>query len=125
MTLSEFGELTLSEFEALEHRREMDIRHERFNAGLVAAILINSRPKATKKAVTPFDFIPGFERNPLEVWREEQRDEAKQLVAEVFCRMPEATRDEVLRKRDELVEHFRKRGLEDPEGLIREVFPNL
>lgn len=125
ITREEFAELRPVEFEALETRRSVEIAHQRYNAGLVAAILVNSQIKSKGEPISPFDFIPGFDKSPLEKANEERRNGAKQIVQTVLGRMHDATPEDVAKKRVELVEHFRKRGLEDPEGIIHEVFPGL
>ena len=126
LTWGEFESLTLPELEALEERRTIALRHERFNAALVASALINShRVSEDSPAVSPFDFLPGFDRDPEEEEREKTRKSVKHAVAAAFTEMRGATPEQVQAAKAQMVLGMTKSGIEDPEGLIREVFPEI
>jgi hypothetical protein len=67
LSWQEFEELTLAQLEALEYRRTVQLRHERFNAGLVTSTVINVNLTEEGKRVSAFDFLPGFENKEPEL----------------------------------------------------------
>jgi hypothetical protein len=125
LTWLEFIELTLAQLEALEERRTIAVRHERFNAALITSTLINAHRSEESDAISPFDFLAGFETDPEEVEKQKARAAIKHAIALAFTQMrglgPEAAQKEKLA----MVERMKANGVEDAEELIREVFPDL
>jgi hypothetical protein len=115
----------LAEFEALEERRMVEIRHARFNAGLTAAMIYNANRSADSEPLEVWDFLPGFEQDPLEAEAEKHRKELKRAVSQALCRVATEPMEKVQEVRAYLIARIRDNGIEDPEGLIREVFPDL
>jgi hypothetical protein len=124
LSWAEFLDITLAQLEALEERRAISIRHERFNAALITSALINANRSADSQSVSPFDFLPGFDR-PEEDEKEKIRRSVKHAIAIAFTQMKGKTREEILEEKTKMVSRMKANGIEDPEGLIREVFPEL
>jgi hypothetical protein len=124
LTWTEFLELTLAQLEALEERRAIAIRHDRFNAALVTSALINANRSSDSPAVSPFDFLPGFE-NEEEDEKQKLRRSVKHAIAIAFTQMRDKSREDVLREKAAMCERMKANGIDDPEELIREVFPYL
>jgi hypothetical protein len=110
--------------EALEERRTIAIRHDRFNAALITSALINANRSADSASVSPFDFLPGFD-NEEEDEKQKTRRSVKHAIAIAFTQMKGMSREAVLIEKAAMVERMKANGVEDPEGLIREVFPEL
>jgi hypothetical protein len=110
--------------EALEERRTIAIRHDRFNAALITSALINANRSADSASVSPFDFLPGFD-NEEEDEKQKTRRSVKHAIAIAFTQMKGMSREDVLTEKAAMVERMKANGVEDPEGLIREVFPEL
>jgi hypothetical protein len=130
ITWAEFQELTLAEFEALENRREIRIRHARFNAALTTSVIFNANRPADSRPVSPFDFLAGFEDNEGEKEREEKRRSIKRSVALAFIEMrnldgSRLNSDQVQDEKRKMIERMKENGVEDPEEIIREVYPDL
>ena len=115
----------MAQLEALEERRKAEIRHARFNAALITSALLNANRAEDADPVDPFDFLVGYERTPEEEAREKQRKAAKREVISVLMAMRRNTPEEVQAVRADMVRAMTANGIEDPEGLIRECFPNL
>jgi hypothetical protein len=111
--------------EALEERRAIEVRHARFNAALVTSALCNANRAADSEAVTPFDFLAGFERDPDEMEAEKRRRSTKQAIAAAFVEMAGQPKEKILAERARMVESMTANGVEDADGLIREVFPEM
>jgi hypothetical protein len=125
MTWDDFNGVTLPELESLEDRRNISIRHNRFNAALVATVLINANRAGDNEPVSPFDFIADFQRSPDEIEAEKLRKSIKSAIALAFVQMKGASREEVLAEKAAMIQRMTNNGVEDPEGLIREVYPDL
>ena len=125
VTWSEFQDLTLAQIEALEERRSIEVRHARFNAALVSSTLINLNRPSDSEPVSPFDFLAGFELEPEEEERQKLRKSVKQAVALAFTQMKGASPDAIQAEKAAMIGRMRASGIEDPEELIREVFPSL
>jgi hypothetical protein len=124
MTLPEFYEMTLAEFEELQRRRDMEIRHARFNAGLIASVLINRYRGEDSEPTSPFDFIPGF-IDPEEEAERQREEEIKRSIARAFARLAGEPMEKILAKRERMIERMTANGIENAAELITEVFPNL
>jgi hypothetical protein len=124
LSWDEFLDITLAQLEALEERRAISIRHERFNAALITSALINANRSADSASVSPFDFLPGFDR-PEEDEKQKTRRSVKHAIALAFTQMKGKSREEILEEKSKMVARMKANGIEDPEGLIREVFPEL
>lgn len=119
MSWDEFNDLTLAQLEALEERRRVQLRHDRFNAALTASAIINSN---SETKVSPFDFVPGFEPDP----RDEERRNIKRSIATLFTRLPDnVTPAEVQALKQRTIERLKAQGIEDAVQLFHEVFPDL
>jgi hypothetical protein len=125
LTAEEFNQLTLSQYDELEDRRAIGIRYGRFNAGLVASFIFNASGAASEgEAIEPWDFLPGYEDEEgkeKERERRRMRLDVKKAIMRVATRSPE----EVRKVTDTIVQRLRDNGVEDPEDLIREVFPEM
>jgi hypothetical protein len=117
--------MSLAEFEALEVRRRVEVRHARFNAALVASILVNAHRADDSEPVSPFDFLPGFQRDDEQMEKDRLRRSTKKAVAAALGQMTGKTVDELRTIKDGMVERMRKQGIEDPEEIVREVYPEL
>lgn len=116
--------MTLAQLEALEAQRAPAIRHARFNSALVASALININRAPDTDALSPYDFLPGFETDPEEVEKEKERKSIRHAIRVALAEM-HCGREEILAERDRIVERLRKSGIEDPEELVREAYPDL
>ena len=117
--------MKLAQLEALEELRAISLRHGRFNVALVASVLINSHRTADSEPVSPFDFLAGYETDPEDAEKEKLRTSIKNGIRIAFARMSDKTREQILAERDAMVRRMTTNGVEDPEGLIREVYPDL
>ena len=117
----------MAQLEALEDRRAIRIRHERYNAALLAAILINSHRRENSDPLTAFDFLPGFEGDPEEREREKLHDSIKHGMRLTVARWAQSgmTPDQMREERDKMLAKMRENGVEDPEQLFREACPDL
>jgi hypothetical protein len=105
----------------LEERRRVQLRHERFNAALVASAVINANSLGESR-VSPFDFVPGFESGP----EEEERRHLKRSIATLFSRLPDdVTPEKVQALKVRTIERLKADGVEDADQLFSEVFPDL
>lgn len=125
MTFEEFQDTTLAQIEALEERRTIAIRHNRFNVALVTSTLINTHRSPESEPVSPFDFLSGFELDPEEEEKQKLRKSVKKAVAVALLEMKGADRETILAEVECMAERMAENGIEDPRGLIREVFPDL
>lgn len=113
ISYEQFLSLPLAAIEALEERRNIRLRYERFNAALVASAMTGANP---------FDYLPGFEPTPEEL----KRKEIKRGIAAVFMRLPaEVTPERVQELKARTIARLTEQGVEDPKGLFAEVFPDL
>lgn len=106
----------------------IEVRYARFNAALVSAVLINGRPRAADDdslPVSPFDFLPGFQRDPEELEKLRERRAIKKAIAVGFTQMGGLTPEGAQEEKRKMIERLRSNGVEDAEELIREVFPEL
>jgi hypothetical protein len=125
MTWEEFTGLTLAQLEALEERRSIKIRHARFNAALMTAAIFNVHRSAETEALTPFDFLPGFERDPEEAEREFRRRAARKGLQVAMARLPNNTAPEMVRElKDKMIARLKASGFEDAEEIWAEAFAN-
>lgn len=126
LTAEEFERLTLPEFEALEERRAIRLRYERFNSALVVSTLYNiNRASADADPLDPFDLVPGIERDIEQEEKDKRRREIKREVTAAFLEMKGNTQDEVQAAKKAIIANLTKNGVEDPESLIEEIFPEL
>ena len=117
--------MTLAQLEALEERRMIEIRHARFNAALVTSALINGHRSADSEAVSPFDFLSGYGTDPADEEKEKLRRSVKHAVVLAFTQMAGMSRERLLAEKAKMIDRMTKSGVESPEELIREVFPEL
>lgn len=104
----------------------MAIRQHRFNAALITAAIVNcNRVSEDSPAMSPFDFLPGFERDPAEEERQKLRASVKRTIAFVFAQMFGKTREQVLEEKAKMIARLTENGIDDPVELIREVYPDL
>ncbi len=77
------GGLNLKEYDALLRRKQMEMNHERLNAGIIAAAVYNAAPfqGEERKTVSPLEFVPQWkqesesqEHDLTKMSPEEQRD---------------------------------------------------
>ena len=117
--------MTLAQLEALEERREFKIRHQRFNAGLIASAIFNANRVSTDSpALSAFDFIAGFQLDPEEEERDKLRRSIKHSIALTMIDLSRnKTPDEVKELKAKVLANLRKSGVEDAEELFNEVFP--
>jgi hypothetical protein len=125
LTWTEFQDITLAQFEALEERRMIAVRHSRFNAALTASVVYNAHRGEDSEALSPFDFLPGFERDAEEEEAEKMRKSAKHAIAVAFSQMDGLSAHQVRVEKARMIHRMKLNGVEDPEELIREVFPDL
>lgn len=126
MTWAEFQELTLAEYEALEERRVFELRQGRFNAALITSALINShRASVDSDAVSPYDFIGGLEQDPEDVEADKMRASVKHAIKVAFAENRAMSHEQVLAEKTRMIANMTAEGIEDPEGLFRECFPDL
>ena len=75
--------------------------------------------------MSPFDLIAGMEEDPEERERRELRRSICHAVAVAFMEMKGATAEEVQAEKVRMIERMKASGVEDPEEIIREVYPDL
>lgn len=117
--------MTLAELEALEERRTIAVRHARFNAALIASATINMHRAPDSEGVSPFDYLSGFETDPEVAEKAKLRKSVKHAIGIAFTAMKAATKEQVQAEKAGMIRRLRDNGIEDPEELIREVFPDL
>jgi hypothetical protein len=123
ITWAEFEDLTLAQLEALEERRAVRVRHSRFNSALVASILANTNRSGDSEAVSPFDFLAGFEESDEEIGKRKLRESTKAAIRVFVANTSPDGVKESLRR---MVEKMKDGGeIDDPEELVREVFPGM
>lgn len=125
ISCEEFQELTLAQIEALEERRAITVRHARFNAALISSTLVNLNRPPDSEALSPFDFLAGYERDPEEEERRAARNAVKKAVAIAFTEMRHLPPERIQAEKVAMIARMREDGVDDPEELIREVFPGL
>jgi hypothetical protein len=119
----EFIRLTTAQYEALEERRKIRIRYDRFNTALVASVLINSH-RGNRDPISPYDFLAGYEADPEDIERQKTRDSIKEGIAARLKKMMGSTAGEVKAECLAIIARLAANGVEDPEGLLREVYPD-
>lgn len=125
MTWTEFNNLTLAEFEALEDRRAVALRHSRFNAALITATIFNAHRSSDSEPVEVWDFLSGYERTEEERTRERHRKEMRRTVGTVLSRVATEPMETVRNVTARLIQRLSDNGIEDPKALILEVFPSM
>jgi hypothetical protein len=115
--------LTFAQFEALEERRKVSIRYDRFNAALVTATLYNSRRSEDSDPVEVWDFLPGFERDPEEVEQDKRRKSTKQAIVAAFGRMEGMSPGRVRAEAEAMI--LRMSTVEDAAELVRDVYTQV
>lgn len=116
--------LTLPEYEALEERRMVSIRHARFNAGLMASVYFNAHRSEDTDPIEVWDFIPGYARTAEDVEDDKRRKAIKQSIKLEMTSMFGSTPERIAAKRKQLISRMREDGVQDPEGIYRECFPD-
>ncbi len=125
MTWEEFQGVTLAQLEALEERRAIQIRHARYDAALVAAAICNQNLPAGEIAISPFDFIPGYEPDPEEREALKRRKEIVKNIRIAFAKLPFVTTAAAVQElRAKMVGRLQAQGL-DGEEILKEAYPDL
>lgn len=93
-------------------------------------MIFNANRSKDSRPVSPFDFVAGLADEPEDKEKEELRRSIKHAIGLAFMNMkrPDGTRmdrAEVLEEKRKMVERMTAKGVEDPESLIREVYPDL
>jgi hypothetical protein len=125
LTWPEIEDLTLAQFEALEERRMIAVRHSRFNAGLLASLMYNANRGPDSDPLEVWDFVPGFERDTEEVEADKLRRSIRQGVLIAFSRMQNKTLQDVREEAKAMVQRMAAEGVEDADGIVREVFEDV
>jgi hypothetical protein len=127
MTWEEFQGVTLAQLEALEERRAIQIRHARYDAALVAAAICNQNLPVGEIAISPFDFIPGFEPDPEEREALKLRKKITRNIRYAFAKLPGATTtpEQVRELRAKMVTRLQAQGHADAEEILKEAYPDL
>lgn len=102
----------------------VSVRYARFNAGLMATILYNSRP-GIEEPIEVWDFIPGYSRDPDEVEADKMRRSIKDGVITAFTRMSNRTLGQVRHEAAAMIQRMTEAGTEDAEAIVREVFEQV
>lgn len=123
----EFMDLTFPQFEALEERRTIRIRHERFNAALIASGLYNVNRHGDAEPLSPFDFLPGYEADEQVKEAERERKAIIRGIRQTLGRLPkgENTPERVAELVVKMKERLRANGHDDADAIMTEAFPNL
>lgn len=101
------------------------VRHSRFNAALTASVVFNAHRGPDSEALSPYDFLPGFEKDPEDEEADKARRAVKHAIAVAFAEMDKATPEQVQAEKARMIRRMTASGIEDPEQLIREVYPDL
>lgn len=101
------------------------IRHARFNAALVAAMLYNANRGADSEGVEVWDFLPGYERDPEEVERDKKERSIRQGIRAAFANMPSVTVEKARAEAGLMVERLQANGTENAEQIVREVYEEV
>jgi hypothetical protein len=117
--------LTTAQLEALERRRMVAIRYERFNAALIVSALFNIHRGEDVSALSPFDFLPGFERDPADEEKEKLRQSVKRSIKLAISGLPKNwTREQIDEQKKRMLGRVKQSGqVEDADELFREIFP--
>jgi hypothetical protein len=113
LSWDEFQNLTLANIEALEERRNVVLRYDRFNAALIACAMTGQG--------NPLDFVPGCGPTPQEL----QRQERKKNIFMAFAKMNPKNPDEQRACKAKIVARLLKAGVEDAAHLFDEVLPDI
>jgi hypothetical protein len=103
----------------------VDVRHARFNAGLITSTFFNANRSADAEALEVWDFIPGFERNADEVEQDKLRRSVYQSVEHAFTRMHGRTVEQVRAEAVAMIKRMEGHGTQDAEGIVREAFESV
>jgi hypothetical protein len=103
----------------------IEIRHARFNAALITSTLYNAHRSQDSEALEVWDFIPGFDRDEDEIEADKMRRSIKHAISVAFAEMDTATAEEVQAEKVRMIARMKANGVDDPEQLIREVYPDL
>jgi hypothetical protein len=99
------------------------VRYARFNAGLVASTDHNWHV-APEDTVSPFDYIPGF-FDPTAKEKAKHRRSLQTDVKRALMRVSDDSPERVRAVTKGLINMLRENGVDDPEALIQEVFPEM
>ncbi len=99
------------------------IRRARFDAALIASVTYNAHRSADADPLEPWDFLPGYERDPEDVEHEKHMKAVRQSIkldmTATFGQSPER----VAAKRQQLIDRMRADGIDNPEAVYAECFP--
>lgn len=121
----EFQALTLAQLEALEERRAIQIRHARHDAAFIVSAMLNANRAPDMEALTPYDFLPGFEEPEDEREARQRRKEIIRGIRVTFAALGGASAEEVKGMRDKMVARLKVDGHADADEIMGEAFPNL
>lgn len=117
----EFADLTPSMFLALQKRRGVRLKHERFASGLTAAAVYNASGMAGE-AVSAYDFV----RDAKQSEAHEQRQTLKRQILHTVQQMPaNTTREKFLKLRSNIIAQLEQIGRTDAEELWAECWPSI
>lgn len=84
-----------------------------------------NRASSSEEWLSPFDFLPGFERDPAEIEAEHRRRDVVRSIRYAFLSMRNLPREKVLEARDKMVARLKANGYENAEELMTEAYPDL
>jgi hypothetical protein len=87
--------------------------------------LINLKRDPESKPISPFALLAGYEPDPEDEEKDKLRVSIKHAIAVAFTQMRGASPEQIQAEKARMIERMKADGVEDPEGLIREVFPDL
>lgn len=127
LTWSEFQALTLEQFEALEERRNVAIRHARFNAALVTTTMFNAHRSADADPLEVWDFIPGYERDQDVIERDKVTRSIRHGVLVAFTNMRGKTVEQVRGIAPTMIRSLTANGTdaEDADAIVRDAFEEV
>ena len=100
------------------------IRRARFDAALVASVTFNANRSSESEALEPWDFLPGFERDPEDAEKEKHLKTVKGAIKLDMMTTFGQSPDKVAAKRQQLIDRMRADGIPNPEAVYLECFPD-
>ena len=101
------------------------VRHERFNAGLIASTYFNAHRSGDAEPLEVWDFVPGFERDAEDLEQDKLRRSMRAGVFTAFTRMPYVSVEQARLEAKAMVARMTDAGTEDAEAIVREVFQEV
>lgn len=126
LSWAEFEDLTFAQYEALEERRTIRIRHARFDAALIVSTLYNINRAGDMEYLSPLDFLPGFEEDEDIKRARLARKQAVSGVRRSLAMLPmRTTAEAVAALVVKIKAGLKAAGHEDADAIVTEAFPNL